>query len=318
MQAADWYIVGDGKTFQWVSLVRPGQAQIRFDRTSVGSTVFNAMYRHDSSDVEWGSARLGWTGFDWALRARAGALARFRPCGPDAKSVCSIVSYRDADGHVTTYRRDVAGRLLRIVAQPERWIAFEYDGADRVSRASDSTGKAVSYGYDDRGRLVSVTRDGTVTHRYTYTDRDEMATIVEPGTNIENTFDENGRCIRQTNRYADGAEPYVFDFSYQTEGSRVVQTDSRRSDGTWVQYAFKDGRTIAETWGSEGYQPATFLFDRDPASREVVSLSLTCPDRTGKPLRHTSLVKPGREEWLKWDLVRTHCSWRNAAERAPQ
>ena len=101
--------------------------------------------------------------------------------------------------------------------------------------------------YDHRGRLVGVKRNGAVTHRYAYTERDEMATIVEPGIDIENTFDENGRCIRQTNRHGDGSEPYVFDFTYRVEGSEIVQTDSRRSDGTWVRYAFKDGRTIAET-----------------------------------------------------------------------
>ena len=129
-------------------------------------------------------------GFDWALRMRAGALARFRPCGPDLKSVCSIVSYRDTDGHVTSFRRDAAGRLLRIVAPAgSAWIAFEYDGGDRVSRASDSTGqRSAPTSTDHRGRLVGVKRNGAVTHRYTYTERDEMATIVEPGTDIENTL----------------------------------------------------------------------------------------------------------------------------------
>ncbi len=30
-QAADWFVVGDGKTFQSAGLVRPGQAQLRFE-----------------------------------------------------------------------------------------------------------------------------------------------------------------------------------------------------------------------------------------------------------------------------------------------
>jgi YD repeat-containing protein len=307
MQAADWYVIGDGRSFQWAALVRPGQPEIRFQRTSPGSSLINAIYRHDSADAAWSSARLGWTGFNWALRHNGGALAQFRPCGPDAKSVCSIVSYRDEDGHLTNYRRDAAGRLQRIVAQPDRWIAFEYDNEDRVARASDSTGREVSYEYDARGRLARVKRGGAVTHRYTYTDRDEMATIVEPGTDITNEFDENGRCIRQVNRFADGSDPLIFDFSYRLDGANVIQTDSRRSDGTWVQYAFKDGFTIAEVWGSEGHEPATFAFNRDPDTHAVVSLSLTCPDRTGRQLRHTSLVKPGREDSVKQDLARTHC-----------
>jgi sarcosine oxidase delta subunit len=145
-----------------------------------------------------------------------------------------------------------------------------------------------------------------------------MATIVEPGTDIENTYDENGRCIRQVNRYADGSDPYAFDNAYTLDGSDVVQTDVRRSDGMWTQYTFtKAGFTTSETWGREEGKRATFTYERDSVTNAVISLSLTCPDRTGRQLRHSSLVGPGREEWIKWDLARTHCSftggrWRTA------
>ncbi len=308
--ADEWYLVGDGKRFQWSALIRPGEYRVTFERTSSGTTVMNAMYQHRSSSDEWQDARMGWVGLGWALRRADGSLARFRPCGPDKKDVCAIMRYRDADGHVVNYRRTAAGRLERMEAGPDRWIAFDYDDHDRAVRAFDSTNHEVRYEYDERGRLVRVQSGGATTHRYTYTDRDEMATIVEPGTDIENTFDENGRCIRQINRYDDGSDPYIFDFTYTLDGSDVVQTDTRRSDGTWTQYTFnKIGYATSETWGREGVEPATFIYERDPVSNAVVSLSLTCPDRTGRPLRHSSLVRAGNEEWLKWDLVRTHCSW---------
>ncbi len=308
--ADEWYVVGDGKRFQWAALVRPGEYRVSFERTSSGTSLQNAMFQNRSSSDEWQDARLGWTGADWALRQVDGSLARFRPCGPDEKSVCSIVRYRDADGHAVDYRRNTAGRLERMEAGPDRWIAFDYDDRDRVVRAFDSTKHEVRYEYDERQRLARVRSGDTITHRYTYTNNDEMATIVEPGTDIENTYDTNGRCIRQVNRYADGTDPYTFDFTYKLDGSAVVQTDARRSDGTWTQYTFsKTGFTTSETWGRKDSEPAIFVYDRDPVTNAVVALSLTCPDRTGRQLRHSSLVRPGREEWIKWDLARTHCSW---------
>lgn len=308
--ADEWFVIGDGKQFQWAALVRPGESRIHFDRTSPGSTVFNAMYRHTSSSGEWFGARLAWTGFDWALRQRDGALARFRQCGPHEKSRCSITRYRDSDGHVTTYRRDDSGRLLRIESG-RRWIAFEHDADGRVIRATASTKGEVRYAYDTRGRLSEVISGSKVTHKYTYTDLDEMATIVEPGTEIENIY-ENGRCVKQVNRYADGSDPYVFDFNYHLEGDTIVQVESKRSDGTWESYKFGDGGyTTAEVRGRGDVEAIAFTYERDPHSHEVTSLTMTCPDRTGRPLRHSSLVRPGEEERVKDDIVRTHCFWRS-------
>jgi YD repeat-containing protein len=307
--ADEWYLRGDGQRFQWAELIRPGESRVRFVRTSPGTSFFNAMYQNRASADEWRGARLGWTGFDWALRLADGTLARFRPCGPDNTGRCSIVSYRDADGHVTNYRRNDAGRLERLESGRERWIAFDYDEHDRVIRAYASTKREVRYEYDGRGRLAQVTTGNVATHRYTYTDLDEMATIVEPGTDIENSY-ENGRCVKQINRYADGSPPYIFNFDYTLDGSRISQTRSQHSDGTWQHYSFDNaGYTTSETWGALGHEPASFILERDPVTKAVVSLSLTCPDRTGRLLRHSSLVAPGREDWIKWDLVRTYCSW---------
>jgi len=276
------------------------------------------MYQHRSSAGEWQGARLGWTGLGWAVRQTDGSLARFRGCGPDERSVCSIVRYRDTDGHVIDYRRNAAGRLERIEAGRDRWIAFDYDDGNRVVRAFASTGREVRYEYDERGRLALVKSGEETTHRYTYTDQDEMATMVEPGINIENWYD-GGRCVRQVNRFADGSEPFVFDFSYTLDGSEVVRTESRRSDGSWTHYTFdRSGFTTSETWGRTGLDPATFVYDRDPVTNAVTSLSLTCPDRTGRPLRHSSLVGPGREDWIKWDLARTHCAWPGLRWRAAE
>ena len=99
----------------------------------------------------------------------------------------------------------------------------------------------------------------------------------------------------------------------------MIQTESRRSDGTWTVYSFgKSGFTTSETWGMTGREPVSFIYGRDPVTNAVASLSLTCADRRGRQSRHSSLVQPDREEWIKQDLVRTYCSWARASARLPE
>ncbi len=62
------YLHGDGQKFQWAHLVLAHGTPIPFDRTSPGTSHFNAVYAHRSSAEEWDGARIGWTGFNWVLR----------------------------------------------------------------------------------------------------------------------------------------------------------------------------------------------------------------------------------------------------------
>ena len=313
------YVIGDGDTFRWAALIHANGTRVTFDRTSSGLSFFNAMYVHRGGPAAWQDARLGWTGADWALRKSDGTLARFQPCGHGNARSCSITLSRDQDGHTTHYRRNRSGLLLKMEAG-NAWIAFDYDAENRIVRAHASTGADARYGYDQRGRLTQVSAsDGTI-RRYTYTDRDELSTISEPGGSIENTYDDNGRVIRQVSR-SEVQKPHTSEWSYRLDGKTVVQTDVRESDGTWAQYTWnKDGYATAETRGREGSQPAVFTYERDRSTNIMTSLTLTCPDRTGRPLRHTSLVRPDNQEWIEWDLLKTHCSWRapaRAREIAP-
>lgn len=301
------FLVGDAARFQWIELILADGARVRFERTTPGTSFFGAMFEHRSTPGEWRGARLGWTGLNWALRRRDGSLMLFRGCSPGSPP-CSIVRARDAQGHVTTYRRDGNGRLTRMEAADGRWIAFDYDVKGRISRASTSDARDARYEYDDRGRLSLVVASDGVRRAYTYTDLDQMATIREPGTDIENAF-EGGRCVEQVNRYPD-SDPYIFRFTYRIANGVVVQTDSDRSDGTWLRYTWgTSGYPTSETWGRDDLEPAVFTYDRDPQSSAVTGLTVTCPDRTGRPLRHSSYVQPGREDDIKWNILTTHCSW---------
>lgn len=302
------YLIGDGQQFQWASLILATGVRIEFKRTSPGTSLLNAMYVHHGTPTEWQGAELGWTGVSWAIRRGDGSLSIYRACGKG--SVCSIVRHRDAAGQSIYYDRDTRGTLLKMHDGQGRSITFEHDEQDRVTRAVTSMQREVRYAYDARGRLMSATSNDGVVKKYTYTDLNELATIEEPGTSIENVY-EDGRCVRQVNRHPDG-EPFIFTFKYQVENNRVVRTDTRRSDGTWTQFTWNADRySTTETRGWPGAEPAVFTYDRDPATQRITALTLTCPDRQGRPLRHTSNVRPGTEERIKQNLLQTHCHWNN-------
>ena len=81
-----------------------------------------------------------------------------------------------------------------------------------------------------------------------------------------------------------------------------------------MHYSFDDRHyTTSETWTSGDAVSAAFTYERDPTTRAVTALTLTCPDRRGLPLRHTSIVRPGQEERVKEELSRSRCYW----DRAP-
>jgi YD repeat-containing protein len=309
--SGEQFVIGDGERFQWASLIQASGSRIHFIRTSPGTSLFNAIYRHSSATAEWAGAELKWSWGRWVLRRPDGFAMTFRACGPT--TVCSLIETRDADGRTVQYKRDSAGRLVRIEAADDRWIGFEYDAADRIALASASSGVSVAYKYDGRGRLVMAKSSRGTIRQYTYTDADELATMTEPGTTIENVY-ENGRVIRQINRFddePDDAKPLTFDFTYHLEGGDVVRTDTRRSDGIWSSFVWDDdGGTVSETRGIDGFEPVVVTYTRDPFTSATAALTVTCPDRSGGTRSHSSIVRGGNEDQVKADLIRTRCSLR--------
>jgi YD repeat-containing protein len=313
----EWYLIGDGERFQWAALILPDGARIRFERTSPGMSLLNAMYEHHGSPTRFKGARLGWTGVNWAMRLPNGTLHTFRACGADGSSVCSLSETRDWDGHVTEYRRDPSGRLLSI-ATGGRWIAFDYDDRGRITRAHASTGEEVWYDYDPRGRLIRVRSADRAVRRYNYTDRDEMSAIVDPGILIENTYDENGRVIRQVDRFPADPEPLVWDFVYTIRDGAVISTESRRSDGGWRRFTFDPhGYFVAQEWRWRGAPEGAFSYTRDPVSKAITGVTIECLDRTGRLARHSSLVRSGQLSRIEADMVLTYCRPFEPVRRAP-
>jgi YD repeat-containing protein len=301
-------LIGDGKQFGWAELILATGSRVRFERVSPGTSILNAVYEYRSGRGEWRGARLRWAWLGWSVERPDGGVMLFHACSPTGSQLCSIAKSIEPGGRKIEYWRNASGRLLRMTADPGRWIAFDYDEQNRITRAYDQAGREVRYEYDTLGRLVRVDGVQGRVHLYSYTDRDELSTIVDPGTTIENFYDENGRCIRQVNRYPDDPNPFVFEFSYRTESGSVVQSDTKRSDGSWTRYTFGKNKALtSEAWGERDADEVSITYNRDPLTNEVTRLTVTCADDEGRQLRHSSVVSSGDEEQVKRALFRAHC-----------
>jgi YD repeat-containing protein len=296
------YVSGDARG---ASLILARGSRISFTRATRGVDSPNARLVHDASAGEWHRAELRWTAGGWRLNMHNGSVLSFRAC--DEAGVCSITESTDSHGRTIRYRRNPSGQLLKMEAAKNRWIAFEYDRAGRIERAYDSKKRSMRYAYDQRGRLQRATAsDGTV-REYTYSDEDELLTIEEPGTSITNRY-EGGRCVRQVN-WLPERDPYTFEFIYQVEGPTIHRTRISESNGTWREYAWDDRKAaMSETHGRAGSEPAFVMYERDAASRAVIALTLSCRDRSGRPVRQRIAVDHREAEPLKRAMLSKLCN----------
>ena len=300
--AGEDYLVA-GENLESVSLILARGSRIQFRRVQAPTAFLTGLFLHDATAGEWQGAELTSTAARWTLKKRDGTLMVFRVC--DASSMCSLVQVIDRKGDTINYRRDSTGRLLKMEAG-RRWIAFDYDGEGRVERARDSQKRAVQYHYDERGRLERVTGSDDSERRYGYTAEDELQSIEEPGISITNTF-VNGRCVRQSST-SPGRQPDVIDVAYELDGPLVRRTRVIESKGAWREYAWDDRKTVmSETLGRPGTNPTLVSYERDPLSRAVINLTVSCADRQGRPVRESTTVRRGEEDLLKAALVRKYC-----------
>ena len=72
-----------------------------------------------------------------------------------------LQAIRDRVGHTVTLTWSQTnafgsgfGNILRITSPNGRWIAFTYDGANRIIEATDHINRTVEYEYDASGRVL--------------------------------------------------------------------------------------------------------------------------------------------------------------------
>ena len=319
---AEWYLMGDGRTFQWVALILEDGTRVHFDRVSEGTSYSNARYVNDGAANEFDWAEVGWTGRRWLLRYYDGSLAWFRGCSPATRQPCGIIQTRDFDGHVVHFDRNAEGNVETIRAGRSQSMHFEYDDRQRIIRARTSDAQQVVYTYDDGGRLREATAADGVKRSYTYGAQDELLTITEPGRVITNEYDSDLRVSRQVTQSrpspAGPSDPYVLEFRYRTGDDGVVtETDVTEPDGTHTLYRFANGRAVLEIYDAQGDNPVMVSLDRDE-SGFVTRVTVRCRANGRRITRTADITADDDEETIKRQLIADECSEGRAVPRPPE
>ena len=281
----DWYLVGDGKRFQWAQLVMDARAVIDYSRTTWGTSVWNAMFEHASTPTVFYKSRLGWTGMRWALRWFDGSVAIFRSCSPTGNDRCSIVEMRSPAGLKVEYIRDPITQSLQTMRSGEAEIAFHYDDQNRVVRARGSHGQEVGYEYDALGRLTRVVESSGVVRRYAYNSRGAMLTIDEPRWHIENSYDADGRCVRQLTRWPDD-RTWTIDVAYKVGEAGITETTTSETGGLKTVYHFGDDHYLeSKEFDPDGPTPVVIVYLRNAATASTTGVTIRCYDARKRLLR---------------------------------
>ncbi len=155
-------------------------------------------------------------------RAGGGWLVVYRTQQVDVfDSAGRLISQQDPNGNLIwfTYesfsREGIGGtRLARVDAPGGRflWFGYDYYYPDRLILVQDNANRKVRFGYDESNRLTSVTNPLNQTENYHYDSyhsihgvEQEGGWLLESKTDanghvvFENTFDESGRVVHQSN-----------------------------------------------------------------------------------------------------------------------
>jgi YD repeat-containing protein len=301
----EWWLYGDGDPrVSWADLILEDGMRIHFHRISPGNSQKDAVLRHDDSRTGFEQALLSWNGSLWVMKLADGSIALFRDC-QTREERCSLMERRDAQGHRVKYIRDASQRLLRIESGGQG-VSFEYDGQQRIVRASDTSGHAVSYSYDNRGRLIRATSSDGTTRTYGYDDRDHLTDVRAPGRIDRNSYDQSGRLSRHEVRSSDDDDkPYISTSRYVVADGSVIQTDFDEGNGVERHRYSPEGYQLSETLDAEGPSPATFKYDRDARTHATQAATLSCSRLADGALPVPPAVESDDE--MKWALAQKHC-----------
>jgi YD repeat-containing protein len=291
----EWYLRGDAEHFQWVQLVLENGAGFRYDRTSRGSSHLNAMFQHTTSQSVFYGSRIGWTGFQWALRWYGGSVAIFRACDDAGADRCAIVELRNPSGHAIHYVRDKGTHTLRKIRSGAAEVSFDYDDEQRVVRVRDSERREIDYAYDEGGRLTRVRESGGTVRQYTYDSRGAMLTIDEPRWHIVNAYDAGGRCVRQVTRWPNG-ESSTLDVTYTVRNGSIVEASKSWNQGPRTLYRFNDKHYLeSEHRDPTGPAPVVIHYGRNAFSGFSIGVTVRCYDAEGRELRKAEAEDEGEE-----------------------
>jgi RHS repeat-associated protein len=150
----------DSGQFLEADLIKPDGGRIHFVRTSAGTGYSDAILTHYGSQSDYYGATATYEGGNWVVRLRNGSSLSI-------PYYSSLGAVNDRNGNTLSISR--SGLSARRITSPSgRYVDLEVDGANRVSKIIDNTGRSVSYDYDADGYLIKVTYPDGTNKQYTY------------------------------------------------------------------------------------------------------------------------------------------------------
>ncbi|MBI4684009.1 MAG: PKD domain-containing protein [Nitrospirae bacterium] len=192
-----------------------------------------------------------------------------------------LIKETDANGNWVSMTRNSLGYITGINDSFGRSLAITNTNITIgltiytvISSITDAFGRTVSYSYDSSARLTSVTDPEGKGKTYTYDTANRITSIKNKKgiTEVTNTYDAEGRVIRQT--HADGG---VFDISYTMVGGTITETAVTEPNGKATTYRFNNTGypvEITDTYGQKTIHERAFATNElksvtDPLGRKT-------------------------------------------------
>lgn len=177
----------------------------------------------------------------------------------------------DIRGNSTRLDYDENYSLKSITTPSGKIFAITQNENGYITEIVFPDGTKVSYEYDDKGNLTTVTDGGGIKKSYQYDKKHQMVSWKDGAGNtvIENTYDEEGRVVKQKD--ADGHTAQISYKKNQTittdfEGNQTVYhydgqyrtTSVEYPDGSSVAYTYNEQNQVATETNAKGTKSYTY------------------------------------------------------------
>jgi RHS repeat-associated protein len=275
--AYDIYLVGDDANASYAELILPDGGRVRYDRTSPGYELTNAVMEHTATPTGFYKSKLSYntTSIGWDLQFQNGTIWRFTIYSPWVV----LTEIQDRHGNTLTISRDPNSKRVSKIASPNgRSVELTYDGtSERISQVRDNIGRLVSYTYDAAGRLWKVTDPNNGVTEYSYDGSNQMLTIKDARgiVYLTNEYDTNGRVIKQTQ-----ADSTFYQLAYTLDGGgKVTQTDVTDPRGNIRRVTFNaSGYVLTDTYALGRPEQQTCTYELQASG----NLPLSVTDQLGR------------------------------------
>jgi YD repeat-containing protein len=173
----------------------------------------------------------------------------------------NLDTYTDGDGHVTTYKYDLANELRLIIRPDGTTQATDYNPDGTMLDQVDGLQNKTTYAYDPLGHLKSMTTSATTacaggcTTTYVFDALGKLATLVDPQQRTTTYgYDADNELI--SINYSDGHTPNVSNIKYDGNGHRKSMTDGTGTS-TWT---YDSLNRLTSSQDGAGYQ-VTYGYD---------------------------------------------------------